>query len=95
MSLSARQWPVLMDARTSAAYLGLSPRALRRLLGREGLDPIVLGPRTRRWRRSDLDLLAERLGAASFAPRAAAGEAALEAVARRQGAGRPDTSGEP
>lgn len=95
MSLSARQWPVLMDVRTSAAYLGLSTRALRRLLASEGLDPILLGPRTRRWRRADLEALAERLGKASFAPRAAAAEAALANVARRQGRGPAGASGEP
>lgn len=88
-------WPVLMDTRTAAAFLDLPVRATRRLLAREAPPPIRLGPRTRRWRRADLEALAERLGRASFAPQAAAAEAGLAAVARRQGRGGRYASGGP
>jgi hypothetical protein len=50
-----------MDERTAAAYLGLGLSALRALLRRMGLKPLELGPRSRRWRRSDLDEMIARL----------------------------------
>ncbi|HEY8616058.1 hypothetical protein [Phenylobacterium sp.] len=88
-------WPALMARHTAAAYLQLSPRAARRLLLRERVAPVVLGPRTLRWRRTDLDAVAERLGAGPYAGQAAAAEDALACVARREGRRRPGASGRP
>jgi excisionase family DNA binding protein len=71
-----------MDEATAAAYLQLSRRSLRRLLARERLGPLQLGLRLRRWRRTDLDALLERLPLLGSAGDQAA-EAALAAVDRR------------
>jgi len=61
MSYTARDWPALMDLQTAADYLALAPGSLVGLLRREGIFPVELGARLRRWRRSDLDIVVERL----------------------------------
>ncbi len=87
-----------MDARTAAAYLQMSRRSLARLLAREGVRPLALGLRLRRWRRADLDDLLRRLGPGPAPPDGLTGGdplSALEAVARRaarQGQARPRAS---
>lgn len=86
----AAPWPALMDEGTAAAYLALGRASLRRLLAREGVAPVRLGLRLRRWRRSDLDQLLERLpvlGVAgdSCASRDLGVSSALERVERRVG----------
>lgn len=74
-------WPALMDDRTAAAYLRLGRGSLRSLLAREGVSPVPLGLRLRRWRRTDLDALLARLPQAADA-RDPAG-LALAAIERR------------
>jgi hypothetical protein len=56
-----RAWPALMDQRTAAAYLGVGVGTLRVLLRRLGVEPLTLGLRLRRWRRSDLDAVIAQL----------------------------------
>src|SRR5690349_4513067 len=74
-------WPALMDRRTVAAFLGMSPRSAVRLLTREGVEPVRLGLRLRRWRRADLEGMAARLATAGDRV-ADETEAALARVAR-------------
>lgn len=85
MTDAPHAWPILMNLRTIADFLQLSPTSVRRLLAREQVLPVRLGLRVRRWRRSDLEALAERLGLGVHAPEAAAARDALAAVERRQG----------
>lgn len=88
-------WPALMDETTAAAYFGVSLATLRRLLRRLGVEPLSLGVKLRRWRRSDLDEVIARLPLARgtlFADSCADAETgvdcALAAVERRASAPR-------
>lgn len=79
-------WPALMDLATAASYLQLSPASTNRLFRREGLQPLGLGLRRRRWRRGDLDDLLARLGRAAHDEDGAAAQALLAIESRlRQG----------
>ena len=57
--------PILLDAKASATFLGVSLRTFRDLRKEPGFPlPVSLGPRTHRWRRSDLETWVASLQAA-------------------------------
>jgi len=88
-------WPALMDLATAGAYLTLAPGTAARLLARENVEPVQVGARLKRWRRSDLDQLVARLADPPGAFEAAAFAAvqgfdwALKAVEARAAKRRP------
>lgn len=98
MEPTARDWPALMDLTTAGDYLALAPGSLLSLLRRERVAPVDLGVKLRRWRRSDLDELVERLpmtwvqDARRDPQERQVTEAALAAVERRARAARRRSS---
>lgn len=61
MTYAPRDWPALMDLQTASDYLALAPGSLAGFLSRQGVEPVALGARLRRWRRCDLDAVVDRL----------------------------------